>query len=98
MTNTFKHMCRIGGIMIIAMWSMQANAAGTPTDKVVEAFMELDQDASNGVSMPEYMSMVNRRARERFARMDQNHDGEVSEDEYRLFWQTQKAKWYRLHR
>jgi len=80
------------------MWSSQAGAAETPTDKVVDAFMELDQDDSNGVSMAEYMSMVNRRAKERFSDMDQNHDGEVSEDEYRYFWQSQKAKWYRLHR
>jgi len=68
------------------------------TDKIVLRFMELDLDQSAGVSFDEYMAMVNQRAADRFKSMDANDDGEVSEEEYRTFWQTRKAQWYRLKR
>jgi len=70
----------------------------TPTDKIVRRFMELDLDTSEGVSFEEYMIMVNQRAEDRFKSMDSNQDEEVSEEEYRTFWQTRKAQWYRLKR
>jgi len=70
----------------------------TATDKIVARFMELDIDATQGVSMDEYMLMVQERAEARFALMDANNDGEVSEDEYRQFWRTQKSQYYRLKR
>jgi len=70
----------------------------TPTDKIVDTFMTLDSDMSNGVSQNEYLNMVITRAKQRFARMDRNHDGEVSADEYRHFWKKEQARYYRLHR
>jgi len=70
----------------------------TPTDKIVDTFMDLDTDMSDSVSQGEYMSMVEKRAHDRFARMDRNHDGEVSADEYRRFWQKEESAYYRLQR
>lgn len=70
----------------------------TSTDKIVDRFLELDQDASEGVSLDEYLLMVNERAKVRFAEMDANRDGEVTDSEYRNFWQQKKSKWYRLER
>jgi len=68
------------------------------TDKIADAFMELDADQSNSVSYGEYKAMVDRRARSRFRHMDANRDGAVSDAEYRQFWRKNKAKWYRLKR
>jgi len=68
------------------------------TDKIAEKFMALDVDASDGVSMDEYITMVQQRVMARFAAMDADADGEVSEDEYRIFWKSRMAKWYRLQR
>ena len=68
----------------------------TPTDKIVNAFMQLDTDNSGSVSFDEYMTMVQQRAKDRFDAMDTNHDGQVSPDEYRAFWQQREAMWYRL--
>ena len=73
-------------------------AVKSSTDKIVDTFMELDADQSDSVSLAEYKAMVNQRAAVRFAEMDANHDGEVSDDEYRQFWQKTKARWYRLKR
>jgi len=70
----------------------------TATDKIVDRFMTLDTDASEGVSFDEYMAMVQQRADDRFKSMDTNGDGEVTADEYRAFWQSRKAQWYRLKR
>jgi len=70
----------------------------TPTDKIVDTFMQLDTDQSQSVSLPEYMTMVEQRAKDRFARMDSNHDGQVSADEYRQFWQDEQSAYYRLQR
>jgi EF hand len=70
----------------------------TPTDKIVNAFMQLDTDHSNSVSFDEYMAMVQQRAKDRFDAMDANHDGQVTPDEYRAFWQLRKSQWYRLKR
>jgi len=70
----------------------------TSTDKIVDRFMELDTDASEGVSFDEYMAMVQQRAQDRFKGMDANEDGEVTADEYRQFWQSRMAQWYRLKR
>ena len=70
----------------------------TATDKIVARFMELDTDETLGVSYQEYEAMVLARAKARFALMDQNHDGEVDADEYRSFWKSQKARYYRLKR
>ncbi|NWF36702.1 thymidylate synthase [Mariprofundus sp. KV] len=68
------------------------------TDKIVDRFLELDQDASEGVSLDEYLLMVNERAKDRFKEIDANRDGEVTDPEYRDFWQQKKAQWYRLER
>lgn len=68
----------------------------TTTDKIVDKFMLLDSDASKGVSMDEYMTMVQMRAKARFAAMDANGDGQVTADEYRAFWKARMAQWYRL--
>ena len=70
----------------------------TSTDKVVATFMELDGDLSESVSFQEYMTMVQERAKNRFIAMDANGDQQVTADEYREFWTTQKAKWYRLNK
>jgi len=74
------------------------NGPKTATDKIVDKFMALDVDDSAGVSMDEYITMVQQRVMARFAAMDGNGDGEVSEDEYRIFWKSRMAKWYRLKR
>jgi EF hand len=68
----------------------------TATDKIVDKFMLLDTDGSKGVSMNEYMAMVQMRAKARFAAMDANGDGQVTADEYRAFWKARMAQWYRL--
>jgi len=68
------------------------------TDKIADAFMQLDIDASEAVSFEEYKAMVDERAQTRFEEMDRNHDGEVADTEYRTFWRANKAKWYRLQR
>jgi len=70
----------------------------TATDKIVNRFMELDTDTSEGVSFEEYMVMVQQRAQDRFASMDANQDGEVTADEYREFWMARKAQYYRPKR
>ena len=70
----------------------------TSTDKIVDHFMELDGNGSESVSLSEYMAMVNQRARVRFREMDANRNGEVTDAEYRDFWQQKKAQWYRLER
>ncbi len=75
-----------------------ARGPKTSSDKLVEKFMTLDVDASNGVSMDEYITMVQQRVMARFAAMDADGNGEVTEDEYRVFWKTRMAKWYRLKR
>jgi hypothetical protein len=79
-----------------------ANAAWgeslSSTDKIVNAFMELDADINDGVSYEEYTIMVQDRARIRFMAMDANMDEEVSAEEYREFWRQKKAQWYRLNR
>jgi len=80
---------------------VEAASTGGPksqTDKIVEKFMELDTDESKSVSVQEYLIMVQQRVEARFAAMDANADGEVSEDEYRIFWKSRMAKWYRLKR
>jgi len=68
------------------------------TDKIADAFMELDTDQSDTVSYAEYKAMVDRRAETRFRAMDANRDGAVDDAEYREFWRKTKAKWYRLKR
>jgi len=74
----------------------------TATDKIVERFMQLDTDedpeTAGTVSFEEYLSMVLERAQARFESMDADGDGEVTPDEYREFWQSRKAMWYRLKR
>ncbi|MDQ7059181.1 MAG: thymidylate synthase [Ghiorsea sp.] len=68
------------------------------TDKVVEKFMALDFDESEGVSWDEYELMVMGRMGDRFNLMDANEDGEISEEEYRTFWTKQKSQYYRPRR
>ena len=68
------------------------------TDKIVEKFMELDFDESEGVSLEEYEMMVLQRMGERFYEMDTNDDDEVSAEEYRAFWKAKKAQYYRPRR
>ena len=70
----------------------------SPTDKIVNTFMELDADSNDGVSYEEYATMVQERARTRFMAMDANRDEQLSAEEYRNFWNKQKAQWYRLER
>lgn len=70
----------------------------TSTDRIVDHFMQLDTDKSNSVSFDEYMTMVQQRAKDRFNAMDANHDGQVTPDEYRQFWLSRMAQWYRLKR
>ncbi len=86
--------------LMAAMWlaGVSPGLAGTATDKVVEKFMALDLDESDGVSWNEYLAMVQNRAHQRFMHMDANRDGEVSEEEFRDFWRREKARWYRLSR
>jgi len=70
----------------------------SPTDKIVDKFMTLDTDESKSVSVMEYLVMVQQRVEARFKAMDANGDGEVTEEEYRDFWKSRMAKWYRLQR
>jgi len=70
----------------------------TPTDKIVDTFMALDGDMSDTVSYAEYMRMIQQRTQARFARMDSNHDGQVSAEEYRRFWNKEQSAYYRLKR
>jgi len=82
-------------------WAGEQEAASGPltaTDKIVDRFMALDADATEGVSLEEYLLMVHARAEARFSLMDSNQDGEVNADEYRQFWRTQKSQYYRLKR
>ena len=68
----------------------------TATDKIVYKFMELDLEENESVSFDEYMEMVFERAIKRFSAMDANGDGEVTSEEYRIFWKDRMAKYYRL--
>jgi len=85
---------------ITPAWAADAEPtkAITATDKIVERFIALDTDETEGVSYEEYMVMVQARAKKRFSMMDRNHDAEVSASEYRHFWRTQKSQYYRLKR
>ncbi|PIQ30080.1 MAG: thymidylate synthase [Zetaproteobacteria bacterium CG_4_9_14_3_um_filter_49_83] len=78
----------------------ERNGPMTATDKIVDQFMKLNlnPDASDGVDFEEFQSMVIERATARFAKMDANGNGEVTADEYRTFWNNQKAQYYRLKR
>ena len=82
----------------LAVEKQAVSGPKSSTDKIVEKFMTLDVDESKGVSMDEYITMVQERVMARYAAMDADADGEVTEDEYRLFWKTRMAKWYRLQR
>jgi len=85
--------------LISSMASMPALAeVKSSTDKIADAFMELDFDETESVSFEEYSAMVELRAIARFEEMDANQDGEVTDAEYREFWRKNKAKWYRLQR
>jgi len=85
--------------IVAACLSTSAWAAPlTATDKVVNAFMDLDNNHSGSVSQGEYRSMVEQRMNARFREMDANRNGEVTADEYRQFWLAKKAQWYRLER
>jgi len=80
---------------------VEAESTGGPksqTDKIVDTFMQLDTDESKSVSVEEYLIMVQQRVEARFTAMDADGDGEVSEEEYRSFWKSRMAKWYRLKR
>lgn len=76
----------------------QNSGPKTATDKLVDHFMELDTDGSDSVSMAEYVAMVQKRMEARFAAMDANGDGQVTPEEYREFWKSRMAHWYRLKR
>ncbi len=91
---------RFFAALVLCSFAAMPASAGvkSSTDKIADAFMQLDLDESESVSFLEYQEMVNMRAKKRFHKMDGNHDGEVSDDEYRQFWRTNKAKWYRLKR
>ncbi len=90
---------KAGLVLLSCLLASPALAAPkTPTDKVVDHFMALDVDGSDSVSYAEYKAMVNARALVRFKAMDANHDGQVSDQEYRQFWLQKKAQWYRLKR
>ena len=68
----------------------------TSTDKIVQKFMELDLEENESVSLDEYQEMVFERAGKRFSDMDADGDGEVTSEEYRIFWKDRMAKYYRL--
>jgi len=90
---------RLFTLLMFLMTATGAWAAPkSATDKIVDHFMALDADESDAVSQDEYLAMVNERAKVRFREMDANRDGEVTDMEYRDFWQQKKAKWYRLER
>ncbi len=89
----------LGAALLCVLAAMPAQAGvKSATDKIADAFMALDQDASDSVSFAEYKAMVDRRASERFKAMDANRDGTVTDEEYREFWRKTKARWYRLKR
>jgi len=88
------------GSFITGFERPEREGPATATDKIVDRFMELNlnPEESAGVDFEEYMTMVMQRATDRFAAMDVNQDDEVTADEYREFWKTQKAQYYRLKR
>ncbi len=85
-------------LMLVAMPHAASAEILTPTDKVVEKFMEMDADESGGVSFREYKKTLLRRLRDRFHKIDTNNDDEINADEYRAFWTRKKAEHYRLRR
>jgi len=94
-------MIRFLGMLTLLFFGIMNQALAevkSSTDKIVDTFMQLDLDESESVSFEEYKAMVDERAQTRFESMDGNHDGEVSDAEYRKFWRDNKAKWYRLKR
>ena len=88
------------GTFITGFERPEREGPATATDKIVDRFMELNTnpDSSAGVDFEEYSAMVLQRATDRFKAMDVNQDEEVTPDEYREFWKTQKAQYYRLKR
>jgi len=91
---------RLFSIICVVCMAISPAFAGikSATDKIADAFMELDSDQSDSVSYKEYKTMVDQRARLRFKAMDANRDGAVNNEEYREFWRKTKARWYRLKR
>ncbi|MDX8393649.1 MAG: thymidylate synthase [Mariprofundales bacterium] len=69
-------------------------AESTGTDKVVAHFMALDTDASQSVSVREYLGLVRQKALNNFAHMDRNGDGVITSKEYRRYWTKEKAKYF----
>lgn len=88
------------GTFITGFERPEREGPATATDKIVDRFMELNTnpEESAGVDFEEYSTMVMQRAQDRFEAMDANQDSEVTADEYREFWKTQKAQYYRLKR
>lgn len=70
----------------------------SPTDKIVEKFMELDADESESITFDEYQILVMDRLGNRFIEMDTNGDEQVTAEEYRNFWVDKKSQHYRPRR
>ncbi len=88
------------GTFITGFQKAEREGPATATDKIVDRFMELNTnpEESAGVDFEEYFTMVRQRAEDRFKLMDANGDEEVTAEEYREFWKSQKAQYYRLKR
>ncbi len=81
----------------VTLLPQTGTAASTVSERIVERFMQLDEDQSGAVTLDEYMTMVAERAEARFNDMDRNHDGAVDARERASYWRKQQAKWYRLN-
>jgi len=84
---------------LLLAWVPQSVAANgdVTTSKLVNRFVALDRNG-DGVSFAEFMVMVESRARQEYKHMDGNGDGRVSGYEYKAFWDSRKAKYYRVKR
>jgi len=85
--------------VLMFAWVPQSVAANgdVTTNKLVNRFVALDGNG-DGVSFAEFMVMVESRARQEYKQMDGNGDGRVSRYEYKVFWDSRKAKYYRVQR
>jgi len=64
-----------------------------PLDPVVRRFLMMDLDQSATVSRQEYVDGAIARATERFDKIDADHDGEATPDEYRAFRRANREWW-----
>jgi len=69
---------------------------GEVSEQVLEQFMQYDADKSGAVTREEYLEVIRARALLRFEGMDKNKDEKATPEEYKIFWQERKRRFYKM--